>query len=590
MSSQFKPMIAQKNWESLFPSCEVLIAAPEKESGINSSELELSLTLDKISQLLSRGVAAEKIAVLSRTNRRLEELGALAKLRGISYQQPNAAGYFLKREIKDAASILKFLLNPHDNDHLVTCLRSPWFYLDDGDLISACQKKSNSLWKTLLLMRNTKSFAQEASSAMMDVLESYLMQARMNGISQTLLEILIQRGLLDVSENIDPSGRREANLWKFINTLKEKERFGGFHYIDFLNEVESLVKSEDEGEAAPVIEPQRVNFMTIHASKGLQFDHLILLGLSQDQKRSSSLLWSFNEKRQSWSLALRAEEDQSWIYSPQTREQTLIQQEKESLESERVLYVAMTRAKESITLVMDEKIRKQSWAQKLFLNLSEGEHKTETYQYIVKKIKNFPEVQDTQEKNKLSFTDQLPKKFVNETFDEVKSSSVTSLLDSVVRAQIPSMDAFEVIKKSQFGTDLHRVFESLKYLSFEEVSKLYKNENIQETLNYLKSLDAPPLMQLMSVGHVEYGFEVLQDSAVTRGQIDLWGKIGNHVWIVDYKTGSTLYSEKAFQQLGIYAGALRKIHRWNKDIHIELNVLYPLEKQVFSRVLSEGVE
>ena len=97
-------------------------------------------------------------------------------------------------------------------------------------------------------------------------------------------------------------------------------------------------------------------------------------------------------------------------------------------------------------------------------------------------------------------------------------------------------------------------------------------------------------MRLISVGHVEYGFEVAQGLTVTRGQIDLWGKIENQVWIVDYKTGSTLYSEKAFQQLSIYAGALKKIHRWNKDIRIELNVLYPLEKQVFSRVLNSEEE
>lgn len=581
MSSQFKPMTPQKDWPSPFVPCEILVAQVEKES--EKDNLELHLALMKVAELVNAGVAPEKIAVLSRTNRSLESLGMLAKAKGIAYQQPNAAGYFLKREVKDAACILKFLLNPHDDDHLVACLRSPWFFMQDQDLILAAQKKSSSLWKSLLNCDKHQLFADTGSSAVMKVLLSYLEKARIQGVSQTLIDILIQRGLFDLSESLDPSGRREANLWKFVTTIKEKERMGGFHYLEFLNQVESLIKSEDEGEAAPVIEPRRVNFMTIHASKGLQFDHLILIGLSQDQKKSSSPLWSFNEKRKSWSLALRGGEDQSWIYSPQTREQTLWQQEKENLEAERVLYVAMTRAKESITLVMKSNFRGSSWTQKLFFNLTEGEHAGNEFVYRVKHFKETPAYELNATQRKTENVKDVPGRFTTAKATLLRAASVTSLVDDPATKTNEGMQTFEVIKKSQLGTDFHRVFESLKYLEFDHVLSVLKDESLLKALQYIKTLDQPPLLQLISAGHVEYGFEILHQSQIIRGQIDLWGELDDQIWIVDYKTGSAQYMEKAFHQLNLYAGALQLIHAWPSTKKINLLVLYPLQKQFFTR-------
>ncbi len=584
MSSQFKSMVPQKDWESPFVPCELLIAETEKEDKQEKINFELHLALHKITEFINAGVAPEKIAVLSRTNRLLEQLGVLAREKGIAYQQPNASGYFLKREIKDAAAILKFLLNPHADDQLVACLRSPWFLMQDVDLVASAQKKTSSLWKSLLMSYKSGEFTDPGSNAIMKYLVSYLEKAREQGISQTLVEILIQRGLFDLSENIDPSGRREANLWKFVNTIKEKERSGAFHYLEFLNEIESLIQSADEGEAAPVIEPRRVNFMTVHAAKGLQFDHLILVGLSQDQKKSSSPLWSYNENKKCWSLALRGGEDQSWIYSPQTREQTLLQQQKENLESERVLYVAMTRAKETITLVMKSDFRTSSWSQKLFFDFTEGDHVSENYTYRVKRFKDIPTYQLNVTAAEKQERPLLPQKFSALKVEPLKSASVTSMIDQTPSGPTEGTQTFEVIKKSQFGTDLHRVFESLKYIDFEEVSSLYKDQSLQEVLTYIKALNSPPMFSLINEGHVEYGFEILHQSQIIRGQIDLWGQLGNEVWIVDYKTGSTQYLEKAFHQLSMYAEALHLIHQWKDDVKINLAVLYPLQKQVFTKV------
>ncbi len=610
MSKQFKSMSPKKDWESSWPACEILISdsvtdvkdkgtpsvSPDEE--VDVSQLELSLALNKISDLLAKGVAAEKIAVLSRNNRNLEKLGHLAKKFGIAYQQPNAAGYFLKREIKDATSILKFLLNPHDNKHLVSCFRSPWFYIEDMDLILACQNRSISLWKSILAFFHEKKFKTEATYSVIETLKKYLELAREQGISQTLTDIFLQHGLIDSAEMIDPSGRREANLWKFISALKEKEQLGDFYYLDFLNEVESLVKSEDEGEAAPVIQPQRVNFMTVHASKGLQFDHVIIIGLSDRPRYSISPAWCFNENQKVWSLSLRNLDSRQWIHSPQTKEQTKILKESESSESERVFYVAMTRAKESITLVMNNKIKNGSWAEKLSMELKEGENIRGDYNYLVKKYSTLPKMDLANESSKNKTDLVFPEKFAGVSSKKLKVNAVTSILDEAISSSLlqsnvnsnsDSIAPYEHIKKSQYGTDLHRLFESLKYLSAEEIIRLYNNETTTNILNYFQTLTSPPLLNLIEVGHVEFGFEVLNDEKnLIRGQIDLWGKLDNEVWIIDYKTGSSNYLEKAYQQLHFYAQALKKIYQWDDNVKINLAVLYPLQRECFARGFNEN--
>jgi ATP-dependent exoDNAse (exonuclease V) beta subunit len=70
---------------------------------------------------------------------------------------------------------------------------------------------------------------------------------------------------------------------------------------------------------------------------------------------------------------------------------------------------------------------------------------------------------------------------------------------------------------------------------------------------------------------------------VIEGQVDLWGRApSGEVWIVDYKTGSPEMKDKAFDQMALYAMALRKSKLVKDDEPIHLAAVFPFAEKIFT--------
>ena len=69
-----------------------------------------------------------------------------------------------------------------------------------------------------------------------------------------------------------------------------------------------------------------------------------------------------------------------------------------------------------------------------------------------------------------------------------------------------------------------------------------------------------------------------------QGQIDLWAELDNEIHVLDYKTGSSEYAEKAFDQLAVYTLALLQMKMIPAEKKIILSVVYPGEKLIKKKV------
>jgi DNA helicase-2/ATP-dependent DNA helicase PcrA len=130
----------------------------------------------------------------------------------------------------------------------------------------------------------------------------------------------MESGLLLTTRMLESSGRREANLWKLINLLKMEEKRPGFSYLEFAERAVSSkqdLESGSDGDATPVEEPQRVNLMTVHAAKGLEFPVVFIVGLEEGILPHSRSMLAYEEME----------------------------------EERRLMYVGLTRAKEKIYLL-----------------------------------------------------------------------------------------------------------------------------------------------------------------------------------------------------------------------------------------------
>ncbi len=550
------------------------------------SEEEQSFTdaVKRIIQLLNLNVKPEDICVLSRNHAGLEKISKLLKEKRIPYEIVGSSEFKNRREVLDAIHFIRFLMNPHDNKNYFSLLRTPWFHVPDDFLISVANSKSKSFW------RQSQTASQGMSTAMvMERLLGYLDQFHKVGLSTTLGFFYRDSGLIDSCYYLDPSGRRESNLWKLFYRINSAEQDGK---TALLKLIQSLVEEEDVDQAdqdvVPLLEPARVHLMTVHASKGLQFSHVILLGLGQDQQRAKNNPWCCDENGR-YSLSFRNPEDQSWIHPMSTVKETEKKVSLEKKESLRVLYVALTRAKESVTLMMDQKPGRSSWQSQLHWDLSEGQRLMPNYSYeVVAKM-------DDQILNPigsvgtdLNLNSSWVKSYHHMPAATIQSLSASQILDKdiqVLKKDSQSQDWLKVLKKVQKGTDYHKVFESLKYISEAQLSEFRKNFSDQKSLDYVLKLENPPLLQLIQEGFVEWGFELLQnDGAIFRGQIDLWGIIDSTVWIVDYKTGSQNYKEKAFEQMKMYARCLQQIKKIQPVHQVKLAAVYPLDQQTFVEI------
>lgn len=559
----------------------------ETENGGNDEsedlDFEIEAVLLRCQELIQTGVALEKICVLSKSNQDLENIGLRAKELGIPVQVHSSGGFFERREIIDALTLLKFICNPHDNLNFLQLLRSPAFRVPDQIIYESSQSAGASYWC---------SFVERLGETQpsLNCLRENLELSRTRGIGSVWAELLVSRGYFLFAHEMDSSGRREANLWKLLQMVRMQERRPGFSYLQFLKELESSADTEemDQADAVPVIEPQRIHLMTVHASKGLQFAHIIISRMGKLPPPPRSEFFMFNEEQRKWTLSLQDPEDGKKVASlagVQIMEQMKARQREEE---DRVLYVALTRAQESVTLIFNEKPKIGSWAQRLPLNKNPGLHSENHFSYLVRHERFQPTYIEKSKAQVRELRQPLampPEKF--------RLASVTEILEANQSKADKKRD-LEIgdIEKALTGVEVHRLFETLKYHwlrnpQFDWTTMLAQiSPRNQKALRYLMQDQNGLWASVIKNGEVEYGFSVLHENQLIQGQIDLWGKDDSgKIWIVDYKTGSPQFSDKAFRQLKIYAWALNKMKKLNpRDQEIQLGVIYPFAEKTLIQV------
>lgn len=585
-------------FQQVSPQFQPMKVNPEKE--LTSSKItfiqaadESAAVLGHIVDLLKAGVSPKNICVLSRRNANLLKIAGLAHKAHIPVQLQISAGFDQKREILDLIAMLKFLVNPHDNENLVLLLRSPWAYLTDLEISSVTTsvklQEYRSLWLTLNQLK--------AGTPVVNKLGQYMEAYQKVGVSEALIQFVKTSGFLDFSSAYDSSGKREANFWKLFTHLKQSEGTAGFSLGRFIAENFQFLQSDlgsSQSEAIPVSQPDRVSLMTIHASKGLEFDHVIVVGFSEQPLLTLYQPLAINFEQKKLSLAPFVLDESKSVVSrwAQTLRQTFNTKEQE--EHERMLYVALTRARLALTLVAETKSRQSSssWQKKSFWP-EVGTYEEQKYDLISVNVSDEVSAftrtkpESTPIKAKLNLATKLVTK-VSVT-DSLTAAGTTS------SANEPNFDTkITDLLRAKKGTDLHRIFESLQLYAKNQtlLNSLQHNfsEDEKKAIDYLLNQTTLPLKELITAGFAEWGFGIKTKSGVLQGQIDLWGTIGNDVYILDYKTGRSTYSEKAYQQLTFYAVCLYRMKMITPDSKLHLVVVYPLEQKTLIRTYGSLTE
>ena len=224
--------------------------------------------------------------------------------------------------------------------------------------------------------------------------------------------------------------------------------------------------------------------------------------------------------------------------------------------------------------------KKQSWGDILgkVLKLESGNHQEDGFEY---RVQYLGEV----EAQELSTDHQganLPKPW--SALGEDLNGPTVAVRETSPQKFVESND------KRVLGIEAHWLFEQLAQHSLATVRDLvaFKNSQNQkpllESLEYLQSFKEVDMTRLLQEGHVEWPYRMTQgDGSLKEGRVDLWGLQDGVLWIVDFKTGSTKYKDKAFEQLQAYAEVLCQPSMGLQFQEIKLLALFPFQKKSFSK-------
>ena len=297
------------------------------------------------------------IAILLRaTSGQAERFVEVLMSHGIPALAEQKTGYFDATEVRTVLSLLRAIDNPFRDIPLAAVLRAPIGGLSEEELASLAAKGEGvSLYERLEAAVATapESTAAVKAAALFRKLEAWREAESYLELPQFLRLLYTESGYRN-EEAARPGGElRFANLQMLIVKAEEFESIGYRGLSDFVRYIDNLKKyNADYGSAQlPGEEAAAVRIMTVHKSKGLEFPIVFLAGLSKRfNQRDLSRGILYDEKlgiaadAVDYDLHAKGGTAKKAAFAWHLRTEALG-------EELRVLYVAMTRAKEKLILV-----------------------------------------------------------------------------------------------------------------------------------------------------------------------------------------------------------------------------------------------
>ncbi len=233
---------------------------------------------------MKRGARAGDFAVFYRTNAQSRVLEEAMVRRGVPYRVYGGMKFYDRKEVKDVLAYMRAVANPDDDQSVRRIINEPRRGIGDATietLAQFAQREGMSLLSAVIsadesvLPARALGAVRKFGALMLDLTQA--------GISlsagEFLQEVLDKTGYVAaIRASKDPDAQtREENVMELAGAVAEYESQspeGGL--LGFLENVALVTDLDSMGER-----PEAVTLMTIHASKGLEFPHVIVTGMEE---------------------------------------------------------------------------------------------------------------------------------------------------------------------------------------------------------------------------------------------------------------------------------------------------------------------
>lgn len=261
---------------------------------------EARTVINEAYNVIEKGIAPDQIAVLYRANFQSRILEEYCLRKGVPYQVLGTK-FFERKEVKDIISYIKAALNPENVSDMVRIINTPVRGIGKVTVAKVVAGEESTLPKL------TQIKVTEFKNLLLKIRDFATKQKPSDTIKFILFETRLEKMLRDGTSD---DHERLENIRELVTVATKYDSMPPEEAIErFLTEA-ALTSDQDD-----LVVPQAgIKLMTVHASKGLEFDYVFIVGL----------------------------------------EQGLFPHEEDGEEERRLFYVALTRARKKIYL---------SWAQ-----------------------------------------------------------------------------------------------------------------------------------------------------------------------------------------------------------------------------------
>ncbi|PRO41204.1 helicase-exonuclease AddAB subunit AddA [Bacillus sp. LLTC93] len=328
-------------------------------------------------QQMTRNLQYRDIVILLRSMPWAPQMMEELKKQGIPVYANLSSGYFEATEVSVILSLLKVIDNPYQDIPLAAVLRSPIVHLDENEmaLIRTSDKKGTyyDAVKAFMSVTHSDHPTCKKLERFFQLLRKWRDFSMNHSVAELIWEVYRDTQYVDYVGGMPGGKQRQANLRALYDRAKqyEKAAFRGlFRFLRFIERMQE--RGDDLGAAKTFSETEDVvRMMTIHSSKGLEFPVVFTAGLGRN--------FNMMDLNQSYLLDKELGFGSKYIH-PELRISYATlplvamkkKMRKELLSEElRVLYVALTRAKEKLFLVGS--VKNQIKALSKWQNAANGE-------------------------------------------------------------------------------------------------------------------------------------------------------------------------------------------------------------------------
>ncbi len=243
--------------------------------GVWDGETEARMVGDEIESLQNKGQKLNQVAILVRAGFQTREFEERLITIGIPYRVIGGPRFYERQEIRDAVAYLRVVAQPDDDLAFERIVNLPSRGIGKATLQTVhtyARAERTSLTRAIATLLETDELRPQAKKALVEVLATFDLWRTLAGTmapAELCAQVLDESGYVDMwrmKKEPDAPGRID-NLKELVAALEDFETLG-----QFLEHVSLVMENEERSDH------DKVNLMTLHGAKGLEFETVFLPG------------------------------------------------------------------------------------------------------------------------------------------------------------------------------------------------------------------------------------------------------------------------------------------------------------------------